>query len=584
MVKDGAILAEKGYGYSDGAARKPVDPERTLFRPGSIAKLFTWTAVMQQVEAGKLDLDKDVNDYLDFKIPPSDGKPITLRNIMTHTPGFDDTAKNLMFNDPARLVSLRDYLVHAMPKRIFPPGVTPAYSNYATALAGYIVQRVSGQPYDEYIEQHIFAPLGMKDSTFRQPLPERFQPLMSKSYQPGAGEPSKYELVGPAPAGSLASTGADMGRFMIAHLQNGEYQGKRILQPATVEMMHNTPLTLLPPLNRMELGFFETNVNEHEVIGHLGDTQDFHSSLHLFLKEGVGLYASFNSTGTKGAVGKLRTALFTDFADRYFPGKPTNSRVDPKIAAEHARMMAGTWTVSRGSQSHFLDVIELLGQMHIGVDDGKLSVPLLTGLNSQPRKWVEVTPFVWHDLDSHERIAAKVVNGKAVRMSFDLVAPFMVFDRTPWYKNSAWLKPLFFTSLGLLALTVLLWPIRAIVRRRYGSSLALDEHGLSAFRWSRIGALAIIAALALWIVIIALITTNLDNATSRLDPLIWFAEIAGTICFIGGFALTFWNLWVVWTGERSWQAKFWSVVLVLSAFFVLWVAFAFKLISFGVQY
>ncbi len=90
------MLAQKGYGYSDVKTRKPVDPELTLFRPGSISKLFTWTAVMQQVEQGKLDLDADVNKYLDFEIPPRDGQPITLRNIMTHTAGFEEQLKGLM--------------------------------------------------------------------------------------------------------------------------------------------------------------------------------------------------------------------------------------------------------------------------------------------------------------------------------------------------------------------------------------------------------------------------------------------------------------------------------------------------------
>jgi CubicO group peptidase (beta-lactamase class C family) len=96
VVKDGAILLEKGYGYADVAERKPVDPERTLFRAGSVSKLFTWTAVMQLVEQGKLDLDTDINTYLDFKIPPREGKPITLRNLMTHTPGFDEIQRALL--------------------------------------------------------------------------------------------------------------------------------------------------------------------------------------------------------------------------------------------------------------------------------------------------------------------------------------------------------------------------------------------------------------------------------------------------------------------------------------------------------
>src|SRR6202007_1432947 len=152
-------------------------------------------------------------------------------------------------------------------------------------------------------------------------------PLMSKGY-PQASEPAKpFAIIGAAPAGSLSSPGEDMAPLMIGHPQNGEYNGNRILRAETAEMMHNSPLTVLPPLNRMELGFFETNINGREVIAHLGDTQNFHTSLHLFLKEGVGFYVSFNSLGKEGAAGKLRNALFFDFSDRYFPAPVPATRV-----------------------------------------------------------------------------------------------------------------------------------------------------------------------------------------------------------------------------------------------------------------
>src|SRR2546426_3835658 len=147
VVKDGKVLFAKGYGYSDVKKKTPVSAENTLFRPGSISKLFTWTAVMQLVEQGKLDLDRDVNEYLDFKIPSTFPKPITLRNIMTHTPGFEETVQELFVKDAKDLKPIGNYLKEHLPARIFPPGTTPAYSNYATCMAGYIVQRVSGQDY-----------------------------------------------------------------------------------------------------------------------------------------------------------------------------------------------------------------------------------------------------------------------------------------------------------------------------------------------------------------------------------------------------------------------------------------------------
>ncbi|MGH9368955.1 MAG: serine hydrolase domain-containing protein, partial [Thermoanaerobaculia bacterium] len=146
VVKDGKVLFGKGYGFADVEKRRPVSVEETLFRPGSTSKLFTWTAVMQLYEQGKLDLDRDVNGYLDFKIPEAFGKPITLRDILTHTPGFEDYAKDLFVSEASQIKPLGAYLASHLPRRIFAPGTTPAYSNYATALAGYVVERVSGKP------------------------------------------------------------------------------------------------------------------------------------------------------------------------------------------------------------------------------------------------------------------------------------------------------------------------------------------------------------------------------------------------------------------------------------------------------
>jgi CubicO group peptidase (beta-lactamase class C family) len=584
IVKDGEVLTLRGYGYSNVAAKKPVDPKLTLFRPGSVSKLFTWTAVMQLVEQGKIDLDADVNQYLDFKIPAREGKPITMRNLMQHTAGFEEQARGVITENP-KAPGFETLLKAWVPKRVFAPGTTPAYSNYGASLAGYIVQRLSGESFDSYIEKHIFEPLEMRHSTFRQPLPPELVPLMSNGYRTASGEARPFEIVGPAPAGSLSSPGADMANFMIAHLQGGEFHGKRILTAATAEMMHNTPLTMLPPLNRMELGFFETNINGHEVIGHLGDTEYFHTSLHLFLKENVGFYVSFNSLGKEGAAHNLRGALFQDFADRYFPAPRPQGRVDAKTAAEHAALLAGSWANSRGSQSNFLALAGFIEQIKIGVDKkGELLVPDLKGLNGEPRHWIEIAPFVWLDADSHDRLAAKVVDGKPVRWSFDLLSPFMVFDRVPWYANSAWLVPWLLASVVALLLTALLWPVAAWVRRRYQAPLSLDPTSLRAYRWSRIGAILILAALGLWVMTFVMMLKDNNNLDGRLDPLVWFNEIFGTLAFIGGLVLMLWNLRAVWLGDRRWPARVWSVVLSVSAAGVLWVAVVFKLVGFGTNY
>ena len=587
VVKDGQILTERGFGYADVASKKPVDPKLTLFRPGSVSKLITWTAVMQLVEQGKLDLDADVNKYLDtdFQIPARDGKPVTLRNIMQHTSGFEEQVKNIITEDPTQ-PGYVELLKRWTPTRVFDAGTTPAYSNYATSVAGYIVERVSGESFYDYVEKHIFAPLDMKHSTMRQPLPKDLEPLMATGYILASGEAKKFEIVGPAPAGSLSSPAEDMAHFMIAHLQNGEYHGNRILKEETAKRMHDSPLTLLPPLNRMELGFFETNINGREVIAHLGDSQNFHTSLHLFLKENTGFYVSFNSAGKEGAAHPLRLALFADFADRYFPGPPlTSARVDEATAKQHAQMLAGNWVASRGSQTTFLSAIGLIGQTKVGVGaKGELVLANAKGLNGQPVKWVETAPFVWQDANGHDALAAKVVDGKVERFAVGLGAPFDVYLHAPAAHDGAWLVPSLCVSLAALLLTVVFWPVTAIVRRRYRARLDLPAPALRAYHAGKIGALLILAAFCAWALSIVSMFSDLNKTTTAFDPVLRFDQVFGFVAFIGGFLLTLWNLKAVWTGQRRWPAKLWSVVLVFSAFIMLWIAFAFHLIGWGVNY
>src|SRR4051794_17862715 len=319
VVKDGKLLFAKGYGYADVEKQKPVSAQDTLFRPGSISKLFTWTAIMQLYEQGKLDLDRDINDYLDFKIPDAFGKPITLKNVMTHTPGFEEQIKDLFDTRPIA-PNLGHYLKTHIPARIYPPGTVPAYSNYATAVAGYIVERVSGRPFEQYVAENIMRPLKMTHSTFSQPLPQELAPFMSSGYRLGSDNAESFEVVNPFPAGSLSSSTADMARFMIAHLQDGQLDDVRILKPETARLMHSRLFGLDDAANAMCYGFYEESRNNQRIIGHGGDTVFFHSDLHLVLDQKVGFFVSYNSAGNSSGLGDSpRATLWEGFLDRYYP-------------------------------------------------------------------------------------------------------------------------------------------------------------------------------------------------------------------------------------------------------------------------
>ena len=585
VVKDGQVLTNRGFGYADVEKRSPVIPDRTLFRPGSVSKLITWTAVMQQVEQGKIDLDADVNQYIDFKIPPYEGKPVTMRQIMTHTAGFEEQLKDLIGTNRANVPPYGELLKQWVPKRIFAPGTTPAYSNYATSLAGYVVERVSGQPFDSYAEQQIFAPLRMTRSSMRQPLPDALKPLMATGYRKASGETVEFEIVGPAPAGSLSSTGSDMARFMLAHLNGGELDGARILKPETARMMHTSIKKYVPPLDGMALGFFETDINGREVIAHLGDTGAFHTSLHLFLNDGVGLYVSFNSSGEQGAVNGVRISLFEQFADRYFPQKPDARRVPKEVAKKHSEMMAGNWVASRRADSTFLNITQLIGQSKVSVGkDGELVLPAGLSLSAAPPKWVEVEPFVWHDLNSDQRAAAVVENGEVKRFSLSILSAFTVFERPPLYKNSALLIPLLLVSIGILLLTALFWPVRWAIRRHYQSALALSGRELLGYRLSRFAALSILLILVGWVVLISLMFGDLENLGGALDSFLLIVQVLTFVIFFGGLAVFCWYLWQVWAGKRGWKAKVWSVALVVAGAVMVWMGLAFHLLGISTNY
>lgn len=190
VVQDGEMILSKGYGYADREKHIPVDPAKTLFRTGSTGKLFTWTAVMQLVEEGLIDLDADISEYLDFTIPDrlygqdrsASPDPITMFHLLTHTAGFEDVSEDLFVLSSDRMPTLERYLKNNVPARIYSPGEIMAYSNYGAALAGYVVELITGISFADYIELNICEPLGMRRSTFHQPLPDHLASDMANGY------------------------------------------------------------------------------------------------------------------------------------------------------------------------------------------------------------------------------------------------------------------------------------------------------------------------------------------------------------------------------------------------------------------
>lgn len=321
VVSGGKVIFTKGYGYADVDRKIPVDGEKTLFRPGSVSKLFTWTALMQQVEKGRVNLDDDVNKYLDFKIPNTQSKPILVRHLLSHTPGFEDRG-GITSESPAGFVPLGTFLKDNIPTRVRESGVESSYSNYGSAIAGYIVQRVSGEAFPDYIERHIFGPLGMTSATFREPLTGARAENMALGYDVKDGRfvAKPFELYSNImPAGSASATAPDMARFMLAHLGDGKLGDARILKPETMQLMRETLHKNAPSLPGMAYGYMVVREAGPRLVGHGGNTADFHSFLIVAPEADFGFFVS--TTGGEGSYG-ARTELENAIIGRVFPEAP----------------------------------------------------------------------------------------------------------------------------------------------------------------------------------------------------------------------------------------------------------------------
>ncbi len=402
VVKDGEIVYKKGFGFADIENNIPVDADTTLFRIGSTSKLITWTAVMQLVEAGKLDLNTDINTYLDFGIPPQLEKtlkktttgPITMTHLMTHTPGFEDRPDMLFRLSEDELLPLDEYMKNHLPARIFPAGEVAAYSNYGTALAGYIVERLSGLPFSEYVEKNIFTPLNMHKSSFRQPPVLDSPAHIAKPYRfiNGSYTEGSFEYIMLEPAGSMSSTASDMANFMIAHLSGGAYSGGRILKEETLKEMHKQHFTHDPALGGMTLGFMGGVFNDKDVLFHGGSTMLYNTGFYLVPEVNTGIFISCS-----GGNYLIHSEIFQEFMDFYYPFKAQIEGTPGEGSLVRAKKFTGEYQMNRRSITTDEKITSILcgGIINVDVDeDGYL---LVTNAG-ETNKFIEIEPGVYQNL------------------------------------------------------------------------------------------------------------------------------------------------------------------------------------------
>jgi CubicO group peptidase (beta-lactamase class C family) len=566
VVKDGQIVFAKGYGYADIAGNRPMTADTTPVRPGSISKLFTGIAVMQLAEQGKLDLDRAVNDYLDFHIPtPEDGVPVTLRRLLTHRAGFEEHGKNLFSANPVPQ-PLGQFLAQSQPLRLFPHGDVSAYSNYGMALAGYIVERVSGEPFADYVERHILEPLAMAHSTFRQPLPESLAPLAAKSYRRADQPPLPFfETIVAAPAGALSATASDMGRFMSALLNDGALDDARVLSRESLAAMMAPQLKT--PAGNMGLVFYETKREGMTFIGHDGGTMGFYSQLLLSPQKRFGLFVSYDGYhgGGAGAARDLLKAV----VGRYFPQKPSSpDGADANIA----QWAAGVYQTSRRADSTLLRLTAFGSQILIrGHADGSLTLHSALWTYDKGLPLRRIGPHLYDNPRLGE-ISFEERPGQSARAHWGAV---WEYERVPWWIDARFLFPAVTASVAVCVLTLLGWPIAAIWRRRKGRSFnnnPVIRWGYLAGRLVAALQFAVVAATSILFVAgtrdFTILGDALDPALLILYALAWLS-VAASIPSIWA-AWLFWRQRVRGLGTRLHQTLLAASAVTLAWFFVAW--------------
>ncbi len=549
IVKNGEVLLSKGYGYADLDQKTPAT-DKSVFRIGSISKSFTATAAMQLVEQGKLDLHKDINQYLSsYQIKKTFDKPITLHHLLTHTSGLDAQTYAITTQDIKMKETMAQYLSHNLPKRILSPGVEAQYSNYGFGIIGNLVEERSGMSFEDYMQKHIFQPLGMGKSSFD--LKNNIAPDLATSYQyvNGKYQPYPYDYVQLSAAGELNTTAPDMANFMIAHLQNGLFQDKQILSEETAKLMHSKHFTKHPKMPGIAYGFFESYQNDLPAIMHQGTISGFSSEMYLIPDEQLGILVSANSTQGRS----LYEGFRTEFLDHYYPMKNQANPIKEKTALPELKLFEGNYNDNINPLHGYGKWISFLKPpLNISIlDNGNLT--LKWAAFEKEKEFAEISPRYFQEVNGNERIHLfQAKDGKQQLVLGYL--PYATFEKLPWYSG---VHSIFLFGVPILFVLVsLIFLINWFIRRK---RKVADHTYTVKFR-------KMFFAIAVFNIAFFLITMPFLGEAIVYGLPSWYTDIVCSIPF-GTFLLGLWLSWILWKLYKekvgSWWTKLSYFILVL---------------------
>lgn len=462
VVQNGEVLLAKGYGVSDIDKQGAVSPDTTLFHLGSVAKLMTATAVMQLVEQGSLDLQADVNDYLsDFQITDTYPQPITLFHLLTHTSGLEQHGIDTAAQGTDDYLSLSTYLQKQPPQRLMPPGEVIIYSSVGIAIAGQVVEDVTGEPFAEYIRQHIFNLLRMTRTSFIVP-PDypTVNTAIGYRYQNGEYIPyldRYYSLV--APGGDFISTGLDMANFMLAYLKDGRLGNTQLLKPETVQYIQSQQVTHHPKIRGRAIGFSEWIESGQRAIFHDGSAPGFLSRVFLVPEHDLGFFVAYNN----GNALNLKQEVTSELLNIYFPDSdietepfPTEPNLNPPIYE-----FAGYYRDYELSPSNIGKLSTLLNQIPIKVIDDQ-------SIQIGSKEYIRFHSTLFQTIAGTSYAAFREDNGEVIHLLLGTSA----FEKVSWYES----KPF---QIGLIAVFVLTFLIATFLM----IFTSLKKQPSRSFRW-----------------------------------------------------------------------------------------------------
>lgn len=463
LVKDGKIFFSKGYGYADLAKKTPVIPEQTLFRVGSISKLFTATAVMQLAEQNKLKLDDDVNKYLKhFQIENTYKKPITFAHLLTHTDGFDSGwGIGAFARSASQMTPLGDFIAKRLPPRIMPPGEVFLYSDVGMNLAGYLVEEIAGIPFAQYIEKNILQPLNMRRSSFFQPLPPQLASdlAVGYKYKNGTYQQRPFVFSNTIAGNALMATATDIGHFAIAHLQNGSYGNAKILNNATAIEMHRQHFAHYPGMKGATYGFYQKTINQQKAIIHNGRHAGYTTTLYLLPEQNLGFFVACNNNPSS-----LPDELVKQFFNHYYPIDKKIEPIPQRLASSQADLqkLGGAYRYNRYPHHTMEKLAAVFGEapeiLVTPGNDGTLS------LYAPEYKSVEIKPLLFRFFYSNDLMTFRQDKGSITHL-FVSDSVFAALEKLAWYETNIFqLTLLLFCTITFISVCIV-GLIRSIRKR-----------------------------------------------------------------------------------------------------------------------